>query len=425
MTREEYMSKLREQLEKFGNELKQEILEDYSQHFAEGEAEGRSDEEIIRELGNIEDMIRELRTVETEAFQEEGGANGAQRETAAHGAAQDGGDKEQDIPEENDDGMGAEQLAESNDGAFTGDIKGVVLKSGVADIVLVQSDDDAVHVDYRNDGSVEEQKKYEFYQYMKDNIFYAGVRKNKNYSDGKQRSFTIGPTTISFRNNFNIGARNENIVLIARVPRKVPEVKMESSSGNIEISKLALGRIKGVTASGDVTVLESVLEKMEFTTASGDINVNDSTVERMEFTTASGDIDIAGTKSCSARFVTASGDVGCRDMISEKIDVTTASGDVNLKADAGQYHLVTASGDVNLRTEADSEKLEASTVSGDVNLSFGAEGAEVKVSSRSGDISLNYKGHKMEAKSGMVYTFGDGSCKVSAHSVSGDVAIAL
>ena len=66
MTREEYLGKLQEQLEKFGNELQQEIMEDYNQHFAEGEAEGRTDEEIIQELGNIEDMIRELRYTEAE-----------------------------------------------------------------------------------------------------------------------------------------------------------------------------------------------------------------------------------------------------------------------------------------------------------------------------------------------------------------------
>ena len=35
-------------------------MEDYEQHFAEGIAAGKTEEEIMAELGSIEDMIREL-----------------------------------------------------------------------------------------------------------------------------------------------------------------------------------------------------------------------------------------------------------------------------------------------------------------------------------------------------------------------------
>lgn len=430
MTRAEYLNKLREQLEKFGNELQQEIMEDYNQHFAEGEAEGRSDEEIIQELGNIEDMIRELRYTEAEVQPDESGEDSAQAQSGqgcgeagragqdSEGAAQGSG--------ADDGNTGAEQVAVPNDKASEGEFKSVVLKTGVADIVLVQSEDNAIHVDYRNDGSAEDKMKYEFYQYEKDNVFYAGVRRNKNYNDGTQRSFSIGPTTITFHNNFNVGSRNANIVLIARVPGKVPEIKMETSSGNIEVSKLAASKVKGVTASGDVEVSETVLEKLEVTTASGDIIVNDLTVEKLDFTTASGDAQMKGVKGCKTNLVTASGDVSCKEMTAEKIDVKTASGDVDLKADAGQYHLVTASGDIKLYTVMVPEKVDANTVSGDIELEMTAvEGAEVKVSSRSGDICINQKGRRIEGKSGSMYTFGDGVCKISAGTVSGDVDVTM
>ena len=58
MTKQEYLRKLQERLESFGQELQEEILEDYRQHFAEGANQGKSEEEIIEELGNIEEMIR-------------------------------------------------------------------------------------------------------------------------------------------------------------------------------------------------------------------------------------------------------------------------------------------------------------------------------------------------------------------------------
>ncbi len=422
MTRAEYLSKLQEQLEKFGNELQQEIMEDYSQHFAEGEAAGRTDDDIIEELGNIEDMIRELKSVEVQP--DESIRNAAQTQDE-QGCGEDHNAAQSEAGTDGQNGE-AEQLSVPNDEARKGAFKGVVLKTGVADIVLVQSEDDAVHVDYRNDGSMEDKLKYEFYQYEKDGIFYAGVRRNKNYNDGKQRSFSIGPTTITFHNNFNVGSRNENIILIARVPKQIPEVKTETSSGNIEAGKLAVTKLKSVTASGDVKISESVLEKLEATTASGDIEIENVTVEKQDCTTASGDIQLKGIKSCKTGLVTASGDVACREMTSEKIDVKTASGDVDVKADAGQYHLITASGDVELQTAMAPERVEVTTASGDINLVLQAvEGAEVKTNSRSGDISLNQKGNKIDARSGNVYTFGDGACKVSAVTVSGDIAIRL
>lgn len=410
MTRQEYMERLREQLDKFGKELQQEILNDYSEHFAEGQAAGKTDEEIIRELGNIEDMIRELKMVEAEAVREE------EDSSAAEDAA---------VPVQPGCESDAEKSGDAGGASCEEGKRSVVLKSGVADIVLMQSEDARIHVDYHNDGSAEEQLKYEFYQYEKDGVFYAGVRKNKNYNDGKQKSFSFGPTTITFRNIFNTGARNENIELIARVPKTLAEVKLETSSGNIEINRLALQKVKSVTASGDLKVSEAVLEKLEVTTASGDITLEGSTVERQEVTTASGDIRISGSKSCSTKLETASGDISCGKMVSEKIDAATASGDIDLKADAGEYHLVTVSGDVALNTEAAPEKIDAFTVSGDIALRSRVEGAEVKVTNRSGDIAVRYKGNQMEAKSGLVYTFGDGSCKVSARSVSGDVDISL
>ena len=60
MTKSEYMQALQKKMEKFNQELQTEIVEDYEQHFAEGLAAGRTEDEIIEELGNIEDMISEL-----------------------------------------------------------------------------------------------------------------------------------------------------------------------------------------------------------------------------------------------------------------------------------------------------------------------------------------------------------------------------
>ncbi|MDE7224277.1 MAG: DUF1700 domain-containing protein, partial [Acetatifactor sp.] len=78
MTKTEYMKTLQEKLQRYNIAVEREILEDYEQHFAEGLAQGHTEEEIITELGNIEDMLQEfseedlkqeLETVEQQASQ--------------------------------------------------------------------------------------------------------------------------------------------------------------------------------------------------------------------------------------------------------------------------------------------------------------------------------------------------------------------
>lgn len=421
MKREEYMNQLRERLEKFGQELQKEILDDYSQHFAEGQAAGRTDEEIIQELGDIEDMIRELRAVEAEAKAER-----MEEETGGQALAEG----EEKLPAETAEAaaFGEESTQSPNGGVYFGNFSGAVLKTGVADIVLTQSEDEAVHVDYQNNGSPEDQQKYEYYQYEKDGIFYAGIRKNKAYGDGKQRSFSIGPTTISFRTDFfNFGERNSKLALFVKLPKKMPEVKLETSSGDVKVKELALERVKCSTASGDVTVRKAVLKKLETMSSSGDLTIAEDTVEKGKFVTASGDILVKESTMISMESNSASGDVTVEGSAVEELKSRAASGDLNIQDSQSRLlDLQSASGDMEVSMEKAVEQVKANTASGDVRLSFReTAGAEVRMDSRSGDLKLSFKGNKMEINRGETYRIGDCSCRVSASTSSGDVSVSL
>ncbi|MCR5521085.1 MAG: DUF1700 domain-containing protein [Lachnospiraceae bacterium] len=63
MTRLEYMTELKAGLCGFDKEVREEIINDYTEHFDEGIALGKSEEEICNELGSVEELVKELKEI--------------------------------------------------------------------------------------------------------------------------------------------------------------------------------------------------------------------------------------------------------------------------------------------------------------------------------------------------------------------------
>ena len=63
MTKVEYMAQLRSGLCGFDKEIRDEIISDYEEHFDEGIALGKSEDEICKELGSVEELISELKEI--------------------------------------------------------------------------------------------------------------------------------------------------------------------------------------------------------------------------------------------------------------------------------------------------------------------------------------------------------------------------
>ena len=61
MKKDEYLNKLSQGLKQYDQAYIQEILDDYEEHFQDALAQGQSEEDICRELGDPQDLIREIR----------------------------------------------------------------------------------------------------------------------------------------------------------------------------------------------------------------------------------------------------------------------------------------------------------------------------------------------------------------------------
>lgn len=60
MNRQEFLNALRDELMKFDEAERREILYDYEEHFRSGLAEGKSEQEIAASLGNPQDIAKEI-----------------------------------------------------------------------------------------------------------------------------------------------------------------------------------------------------------------------------------------------------------------------------------------------------------------------------------------------------------------------------
>ena len=431
MTKVECLNKLQEKLQKFSNDLQTEIMDDYMQHFAEGEQLGKSEEEIIAELGNIEDMIRDL--------------------------------PEDEVVQQNEGSLAEIVEAESNrQNGYDGNYSEIVIDGSVADVIVTESEDGRIYVDYRNDGDLDCQLKYEFYQYEENGVFYVGVRRREGVGGTNRKTISFFGKTISFENMFERDS-SEDITLNVKVPAGMGKIVAKTGSGDLKVYALhavatvfstgsgemtvrdvEVSNFKLNTGSGDVSLEKGKFESAVLNTGSGEIDLNMVETEKLngntasgdvcmkniytgtlKFNTASGDVDMSYVDAGSMSFNSASGDISAnRITVQDSINCTTASGDVDMEGSARNFKFGSASGDLSVRCGGSLQSVSASTASGDVDMTLeGITGMEITTKAGSGDVEIDWQGQDSCVKNA-TSTFGDGSCKVQVKTGSGDISVA-
>lgn len=427
MTKSEYMAALRNKLERFNRELQQEIMEDYEQHFAEGIAAGKTEEEIMVELGSIEDMIQEL--PEEDAQQEEGYVQTpfGQVPATLDKALEEGGE--------------ACRVAEDAGVSmtYTGGYEAVVIDGLIADVSLERSEDGQIRVEYRNDGDRFMQEKYRFYQYEEAGVLHVGVKKNENANaEAKQAvKFMLFGKKVkmdfdnSFTNAFsnvwndvwNSGT-NGSITLDIRIPSGIPQVEVKTQSGDINVRDVDPVQLDMSTTSGDMEIYHVTVDRLKINAASGDITAHQICSSDMEANTASGDMDLTDVEAGALRLQTASGDIEGKYMRGNEALMGAASGDMEFDGAFERYQAKTGSGDVDMKVQAGAREVQISTGSGDVDVDLTAvEGAEVTVSTGSGEAVIHGAGNVRSKISRGTYTVGSGDCKVYVSTGSGDAEV--
>lgn len=386
MNKNEYFIELKKQLEKFNYTTQKEIIEDYEEHFAEGLAAGRTEEEIIAALGDITDMIAEI-----------------------------------PVEDAKNEIISTISLEKFENTGYKGNYRKIEIDSSYFDIIVESSEDGNVYVENLSNSTEER-----FYQYEEDGVFYAGVKNYRAINSIK-----------SIKDIFNFKSLFKNIktsftsILKVKIPKSFPEVILKSSSGDIRISDFKIDTLHIRSHSGDLFLENLEGQKLSASSISGDTDMSYIKYEEMSINSTSGDIDGNGISGKSFSSKLTSGDVDLQAYCN-KVSLITCSGDVNISSKYMETLSVnTVSGDIE--SDIPENLLEANifSSSGDVELrmqNMGAlnkedtiNGVTYALKSVSGDIHLANKNIKMDVSGNLVS--GDGSSKIDVKTISGDICI--
>ena len=367
MTRTEYLEKLREQLHCFSSDMQEEILEDYNRHFDEGLANGKSEDEIIAELGSIEDMVEELKLSQPE------GATPSQNQS----------------------------------NTYDGSYRTIQLEGGPANVIVQLSEDNRIYVNYENNGNEALQQKYRFYQYEKDGSFYAGVKETGlDIQNQETKQFRLfGIPLFSYNSAPNPCG---NITLTVKLPKETPTLVVKNGSGNVQITDLTFQTLHTVTGSGDTKLNRVICEQLESRAGSGNISLADVIFANGILHTGSG--NISGSTSDGKLAGTLSGQTG--------------SGNIRIHSAFGNCYLQTGSGNISYHSPHSLQDAAFQTGSGNISVVLeNTNGLEAGVKSGSGTIRLCWKNENPCVVKSGTFTYGNGETKVRTNTGSGNVEI--
>jgi len=431
MNKQEYMDKLNAALNDFDDEVKKEIVDDYEEHFEMGLANGKTEEQIVEELGSIEDLVNELKELKSEKksektntgsftdyfnFNSEDVANafndvakgfagflGSMAATLTKGAEKmtnsmsDGAESFADtfvngfetvsdkvvnkttafakeVAEsykntrgEGDDSEPKETVSTENDCAEPTKDVDSIVVDTDCGDINVHASECGLKVTYENHGTANQKLAYRFDSYQKGSTFYVIVKKQ--------------PGTTSFFKSLTCPDIDIDVALPANM--KLVEIK---------------------TASGDICCNGISAKECNIYDISGDLEISNSGFETLGCKEVSGDITVVG--------------VNVKD-----INAKSVSGDVHVEVNGEEVKLSSTSGDISAVGKG-FEKVRASSVSGDIELRlFEAEGFAADVASTSGDIKLRFGESVIKGSKSGKYVLGNGAVSIKANSISGSVDV--
>lgn len=353
MTREEYMKQLEESLQGYSREFAEEILDNYREHFETGLREGRTEEEICEELGEIETLLQDIQEMMGD------------RDIRTHELEQ------------------YTAVAEYQE-QYSG-IRKVELSLVTIDVKLSASADNQLHV-YLEGG---QDKGTYLEERMAGDSYYAYERKmERDQSRGLLAQL------------MNIGRSKENLCLVVEVPERLESLTIKTISGDMQLGGFGSRELLLSSTSGDIEMEAVRADSLTVQTTSGDVEMKAVRADSLTVQTTSGDLTLKAVSAGQLKVKSTSGDLSLHEVEAESWESQTVSGDTEGKLYAARIRCGSKSGDIGLTLDRRGRKLvvaKSRSVSGDCricgadeygNSSDPSSGIVAEFSTVSGDITV-------------------------------------
>ncbi|MCQ2537358.1 MAG: DUF4097 family beta strand repeat-containing protein [Lachnospiraceae bacterium] len=356
---EEYIKMLSEKLAKFSEETRNEILEDYKEHFQEGRAAGIPDEQIIADLGDIDEMVAGI--IETPAV------------------------KETVTPEVEDNLLRPETVSTAAaDNCSTIVVNGTTPGSigYSAAIQVFPSNDGSIHAEYTREIITENSPKFGIT--VKNN---SGVYAVDFVIEEMPEPQSKGLLARLFNNHFSLGVKDTGTIKVY-VPQNFPVLTVKNSSGCTAVQGICVGSLSVSSSSGsnacdkikanDVAIasssgcnaLSSISASMlAVQSSSGSSNVQSCLANSFGARSSSGSNIVMNVTASECTIISSSGGANAENITAHNITLTTSSGSSHLNGRANNINITSSSGGVNAHIEDHFSCINVKSGSGSINLS--------------------------------------------------------
>lgn len=279
MTKSEYLDMLKEKLSAIDKDVAKSLFEDFEAHFKDGENEGRSEEEIISHLGNIDEIVEALSS-----------------ETAQ-----------------------IKNQTESEESPKK--VNHVVIDAKFADVTLVPSLNEKIEVSMINKGSLLSKFTQTMVGEQRGDVF--EVRVLPLISGNNRADMHISVSLPSHLLSVKVSSTSGDLTFTGIDIQGACTIS--SASGDIDVSRCEAGALEISSADGDIVIRQSKAD-VSVHCASGDVTVKEGRGSSLLCVTASGDVTVDGIYQ-SVTVKTASGDQIHNIKGLDKMSLSTVDGD--------------------------------------------------------------------------------------------------
>ena len=401
MTKNEYLAALNQALANYSPSFKKDILDAFEAHFQEGINEGRSEEEIMNDLGTIDDVIENIHMM------------GGEKETVH---------KEQ----KNKD---YENLKEGLSTAFHAFTR-------IADEALGHAKDFTANMNRKKNTA-------HYYSEPQSETLPSSITRLVIHSEtlmsslditlekGNELRYEFTQSQSIFTNPINNGIRYELIDstakilvngsgdLTVQIPDGVTIISMEAPAGDVDINDIKLDEFNCHNTSGDLTLNRVEIKRADFTMLAGDLDISDSNFNEIGMKLSAGDVDLTNTTGNLYANI-AAGDIDIQKHAANIIQLSAAAGDIDMEVSSPIIEVKSTAGDIDLNVHGDIQNIKVTSTAGDIDVTTDSKDYQASLSTNFGDVDFD-DDLPYQKLHGKKYIVGNGTGEILIKTNAGDI----